>query len=478
MSTTLLVHPTSLSLTTLPRVGPSTALQFPTRFPKGAEPRTAMSPAGHTYLWADSLPVVWEYDSKGRRVGEIKLTSSRERVKAVGCGEGVVIASTAGTGIWKRVEGKWTRTTELEQPLPFLALTKAGLLYPSPEGLTLHPLDSSTPTTFSLPSPATHISASKTGRVAICSGTDLHFLTLSTGDVSTVSLPEPVDSSTWIDGSNVAVRASGRLYLVTSEGDVSETSLDPVLNIHVLPPKRRPCSRASISTIGGGNVLGESSAPNRPDRRVSDIAHSAVSGEKGDKRRLVSAPALPAIERLRSENGTAKERTPKATPKNTRSSPQSVRTGGTVRIQPLDPQATRMGAVIEETASIASSPAGSVASRRVSGDWATPTSHPAPGHSPHPSLSAPTQAAQLESPVSITDSSSNGYPEGSGGISVVAFEEMRREIANLQLDMLRMGRGLKNEIRAAVSPLVEEIRANREVIAKQREEIERLRRGY
>lgn len=99
MSTTLLVHPTSLSLTTLPRVGPSTPLPFPTRFPKGAEPRTAMSPVGHTYLWADSMPVVWEYDSRGRRVGEIKLTSSRERVKAVGCGEGVIIASTAGTGV-------------------------------------------------------------------------------------------------------------------------------------------------------------------------------------------------------------------------------------------------------------------------------------------------------------------------------------------------------------------------------------------
>lgn len=108
------MHPASLSLTTLPRVGPSTPLQFPTRFPKGAEPRTSMSPAGHTYLWADSLPVVWEYDSRGRRVGEIKLNSSRERVRAVGCGEGVVIATTAGVGVWKRVEGKWTRTAELE----------------------------------------------------------------------------------------------------------------------------------------------------------------------------------------------------------------------------------------------------------------------------------------------------------------------------------------------------------------------------
>ncbi|WWD19811.1 hypothetical protein CI109_104275 [Kwoniella shandongensis] len=58
------------------------------------------------------------------------------------------------------------------------------------------------------------------------------------------------------------------------------------------------------------------------------------------------------------------------------------------------------------------------------------------------------------------------------------MEEMRREIGNLQLDMLRMGRSLKNEIRRAVQPLLEEMRENREVIERQRREIERLRRGY
>lgn len=304
----------------------------------------------------------------------------------------------------------------------------------------------------------------------------MYFLTLSSGEVTTVSLPEELEASTWIDGSNVAARAAGRLYLVTSEGDMSEPTLDPVLAVHVLPPKRhaRTTSRASISTPA---VLGESSAANRPDRRVSDIAHGALakggkdSGEM-EKRRLVSAPALPAIERLRSDG---KERTPKQTPKNVKS-PQSVRTGGTVRIQPLDPQATRMGAVIEETASIASSPAGSTASRRVSGEWARSNS---PALSPRPNHLA--QSNGLHSPVQLSE-----YPDayarpngGEGeGVSIMAFEEMRREIANLQLDMLRMGRGLKNEIRAAVGPLVEEIRQNREVIAKQREEIERLRRGY
>lgn len=311
--------------------------------------------------------------------------------------------------------------------------------------------------------------------------------------MQTVNLPEELDASVWLDGANVAVRAAGRLFLVTMHGDVSEAALPPTLDLHVLPPKRRPGSRASGSSLGG--VLGESSVPNRADRRVSDIAHGALrAGEKpkpgGEKKRFVSAPSLPAIERIRSETGP-RERSPKTTPiasaaqgsqetpKNAPPrSPQSVRTGGTVRIQPLDPQATRMGAVIEESAS----PAGSVASRRVSGEW-----RPARATSPRNSLSAPLPINPSSSP-DYPGSSPNGLDRstsggsavsnGGEGVSLLAFEEMRREIANLQLDMLRMGRGLKNEIRAAVSPLVEEIRANRDVIARQREEIERLRRGY
>lgn len=60
----------------------------------------------------------------------------------------------------------------------------------------------------------------------------------------------------------------------------------------------------------------------------------------------------------------------------------------------------------------------------------------------------------------------------------LALETLRAEIANLQLDMLRMGRSLKNEIRAAVAPLVDEIKTSRDTIQRQQAEIERLRRGY
>lgn len=119
MSTTLLVHPRSLALTTLPRVGnsSSTPLPFPTRYPKDAVPRTKLSSfSSHTYLWCDSLPIVWEYDSKGRRVGEIRLSSNgKEHVLGVGCLDGsVVVVTTHQAGIWRRIEGKWAKVMDLE----------------------------------------------------------------------------------------------------------------------------------------------------------------------------------------------------------------------------------------------------------------------------------------------------------------------------------------------------------------------------
>nr|XP_019043952.1 hypothetical protein I302_07229 [Kwoniella bestiolae CBS 10118]OCF22882.1 hypothetical protein I302_07229 [Kwoniella bestiolae CBS 10118] len=58
------------------------------------------------------------------------------------------------------------------------------------------------------------------------------------------------------------------------------------------------------------------------------------------------------------------------------------------------------------------------------------------------------------------------------------IEELRRELGNLQMDMLRMGRGLRNEIRQATRPLIRELEENKEVMERQRREIDRLRRGY
>lgn len=69
-------------------------------------------------------------------------------------------------------------------------------------------------------------------------------------------------------------------------------------------------------------------------------------------------------------------------------------------------------------------------------------------------------------------------PASGGAASWEMVEEMRRDIGNLQLDMLRMGRGIRNEIRQAMQPVVAELRESRATIEEQRREIERLRRGY
>nr|XP_018999980.1 uncharacterized protein I203_07509 [Kwoniella mangroviensis CBS 8507]OCF63441.1 hypothetical protein I203_07509 [Kwoniella mangroviensis CBS 8507] len=58
------------------------------------------------------------------------------------------------------------------------------------------------------------------------------------------------------------------------------------------------------------------------------------------------------------------------------------------------------------------------------------------------------------------------------------IEELKRELRDLKLDMLRMSRGLRNEIRQATKPLLKELEENKEVMERQRREIERLRRGY
>lgn len=103
MSTAILVHPTSLTLTPLPLPTPSTSsdsqpqhLALPTRFPSAA-PHSAHAPNGNTFIWSTSS-TVWEYDARGRRVGEISLPSSSEICAVAPFERGVAIASSSGDG--------------------------------------------------------------------------------------------------------------------------------------------------------------------------------------------------------------------------------------------------------------------------------------------------------------------------------------------------------------------------------------------
>ncbi|WWC72190.1 uncharacterized protein I206_106150 [Kwoniella pini CBS 10737] len=56
--------------------------------------------------------------------------------------------------------------------------------------------------------------------------------------------------------------------------------------------------------------------------------------------------------------------------------------------------------------------------------------------------------------------------------------ELQRDLRNMHLNMLRIQRDLRKEIRIAVEPLVKELEGNKVIMESQRREIERLRRGY
>lgn len=139
MGTTLLVHPTSLSLLTLRRASASSAngasptfrtiqsstpLALPSRFPASATPHGVVGPNGHVYVYARAAPVVWEYDPRGRRIGELSAREGVSRVAAFN--GGVVLAAGGEVRVWKRVNNKWTPTAALDAPSGITALVGGG----------------------------------------------------------------------------------------------------------------------------------------------------------------------------------------------------------------------------------------------------------------------------------------------------------------------------------------------------------------
>lgn len=120
----LVVHPSALALVPIKpttSTAASTPLALPSRFPSGGLPRAAAGPTGHTYLYAANTSgtasgsVVWEYDSKGRRVGE--MTGSSLGVQRVAtAGTLVVLACKKEAKVMKRAGngGKWACLRTLE----------------------------------------------------------------------------------------------------------------------------------------------------------------------------------------------------------------------------------------------------------------------------------------------------------------------------------------------------------------------------
>jgi hypothetical protein len=103
----------------------STPLPIPSRFPTTSTPQTAVSPSGHVYLWCGEINVVWEYDSKARRVGEIVVkTGPIKRVLGAGKVDGkemAVVESAQGLGLWSKAStGKWESAKQLDVRLAVL----------------------------------------------------------------------------------------------------------------------------------------------------------------------------------------------------------------------------------------------------------------------------------------------------------------------------------------------------------------------
>jgi hypothetical protein len=122
MPAILLTHPKGATISTLDssnKLTSSTPLPIPSRFPSTSTPQTAVSPSGHIYLWCGEVNVVWEYDSKGKRVGEIVVkTGPIKRVLGAGRVDGremAVVESAQGLGLWSKAStGKWESVKNLD----------------------------------------------------------------------------------------------------------------------------------------------------------------------------------------------------------------------------------------------------------------------------------------------------------------------------------------------------------------------------
>ncbi|WVQ94880.1 hypothetical protein IAU59_001964 [Kwoniella sp. CBS 9459] len=138
--TLLLTHESSFSLSLSPlKSGPlpssltTTPIALPSRFPKTSTPAVIASPSGAIFVHAKTGHVVWEYDSKGRRISEISLPGDTVRhivplgKKWRGTGTGIGIGSGKETvmiglkgqrnlKVMEKNEGKWSCISELSAP--------------------------------------------------------------------------------------------------------------------------------------------------------------------------------------------------------------------------------------------------------------------------------------------------------------------------------------------------------------------------
>ncbi|WVF67281.1 hypothetical protein IAT40_002030 [Kwoniella sp. CBS 6097] len=130
MSSTVLLtltHESSFSLSQLTKPLPSSlsisSIALPSRFPSTSTPTLTLAPSGAIFVHSTSGHVVWEYDSKGRRISEMSFPGDRtSRVLSLGrkAGKDRVLVGLRGNEalkVMRKHEGKWACIDTLQGPM-------------------------------------------------------------------------------------------------------------------------------------------------------------------------------------------------------------------------------------------------------------------------------------------------------------------------------------------------------------------------
>ncbi|ODO11370.1 hypothetical protein I350_00149 [Cryptococcus amylolentus CBS 6273] len=601
MSISLLItHPASACLSSLPKpISPSplptqTPLPIPSRFPPSSLPHLTPSPSGRLFLHSQESHFIWEYDHKGRRVGEM-VFGKQDRVNRVVCGDGfvgVLLDGREGVEVMEKESerlGKWRKIKSVEGPggvvtalasdgkqllavgtdggglvvcniqdgtrtdvsleghsgsisplLSFAPSLPNTLILPSQTSSTLLRI-APTPTTqtitplspFPFPSPASEPISSisfspvtespdgtrKGGLCALAAGGQVVLVGLdravegSLGKSVGFGEGEEVGDVVFLDGATLGgrvkkggkggllvkdLRALDRLPLELAFGEevvkaqakssqssktathrVSNTSPTSALGeINTnLPPASRPATHAAPGNKTKPKT--PAPAPSRPSSSLASTKPRASSStivpsqtnrsgreKEKEERRSTSGPVLRDRERER-------ERKPLG---------MSTRTIGVIEEEEAEQESPGPSRITSLVDGVLTSQVPEPVQQEEEEEWQEPgvdltwALHP-----PRPSSRTQnhrTQNHRTQNQTGATHTSTRAVVEEGGMSEKEQIAHLRREMAFMHMDMLRMGRNLRNEMKAAVDPLKEEIQTSRVVIEKQRREIERLRRGY
>ncbi|KAK1922212.1 hypothetical protein DB88DRAFT_547876 [Papiliotrema laurentii] len=516
MAAAVLVHDKGITLASIPQNDSSpsiTPLSLPSRFPPTEEPKITVSPSGHSSC---SQPTTTSCGSTMRKAAD---AGGKDTV--------CVAVKEGGVRVMEKGEGKWKCINTLDGPnnirrlvadgdaRHLLALGSELVLFDQKRGtrkildvlniaeVTLESIafvptmlktlliPSSTSSTLSLFDIASGKSrliepfGSKSsqgiggvafspivregekwrgGLCAVCKqgSSEIALVGLDSPNSSKiVDLGEQIKSVAFLDSSSLAATTiSGKILvkdLRSHEKDLSVLSVDqPVISTHALPPSTKKASRGSAATESSSArpnrvAMGESKYTDNASNVPSNLISQSSTGGKAKEPQTSDAP--------RHEISHHPEHKPRSTS------------------MPTAPASRRNEPSLASSRVVSATQIGEMKrchTARTPGIEEEPEQEPATSKTDQEREAQPTTDAG-----DVTLSWALNPPavrrvEGTKDTNE-AMDEMRREIGNLQLDLLRMGRSLRNEIRFAVQPLLEEIRENQQVIAQQRKEIERLR---